>query len=219
MWQPNVFRQTKNKGSKYLLNRTSKNLNMNIVKVKCLNCKEITSVLKDILIPYQGKVISVKCSNPACNKPMKVQVPEFNKNEGIKTLDIADFPPTQIVVQYRSQLSSAKIRVLKNDKTEEQIFDLKVGINTIGRMSFAENISIPDIPIFTIDKLISRNCHCEILVHKKEYFLEVILRDKTSKNGTFLPGYEKPLNHEDEIYLKDKDIFIIGETKIQLELG
>ncbi len=192
---------------------------MNIIRVKCLNCKEITSVLKDIMIPYQGKVISVKCSNPACNKPMKVQVPEFNKNLDIKTLDISDFPPTQIVVQNRSQQSTAKIRVLKNDKTEEQIFDLREGINKIGRMSLAENFAVPDIPIFTLDKMISRNCHCEILVRKKENFLEVILRDKTSKNGTFLAGSEKPLNFEDEIYLKDKDIFIIGETKIQVELG
>jgi len=179
---------------------------------------EVTSVLKDILIPFQGKVISIKCTNSACGKPMKVQVPVFSKKEGNNTQDLADFPPTQILMHRESQQGLVKVRVLKNDKTEEQIFDLKEGINTIGRMSLTENTSFPDIPIFTLDKMISRKCHCEILVHKKENYLEAILRDKTSKNGTFLPGSEKPLSREDEIYLKDKDIFIIGETKIQVEL-
>lgn len=191
---------------------------MNTVKIKCLNCMEVTSVLKDILIPFQGKVISIKCSNTACGKPMKVQVPVFSKKEGNNSSENADFPPTQILVNRGRQQNSVKIRILKNDKTEEQIFDLKEGINTIGRMSLTENISLPDIPIFTFDKMISRKCHCEILVNKKENYLEAILRDKTSKNGTFLPGSEKPLSREDEIYLKDKDLFIIGETKIQVEL-
>jgi hypothetical protein len=180
---------------------------------------EVTSVLKDILTPYQGKVISIKCSNPACGKPMKVQVPVFNKKEDANTQNLSEYPPTQILMQDIRQLKSAKIRILKSDKTEEQLFNLKEGINTIGRLSLTDNTSLPDIPIFTLDRMISRKCHCEILVRKRGKLLEAILRDPMSKNGTFLPGAEKPLNHDDEIFLKDKDIFIIGETKIQFELG
>jgi pSer/pThr/pTyr-binding forkhead associated (FHA) protein len=180
---------------------------------------EVTSVLKDILTPYQGKVISLKCSNPACGKPMKVQVPELSKTEVINIQNISEYPPTQILKQDMRRLKSAKIRILKSDKTEEQVFDLKNGINTIGRFSLTDKISLPDIPIFTLDKLISRKCHCEIVVQKKGELLEAIIRDSKSKNGTFLPGSEKPLSQDDEIFLKDKDIFIIGETKIQIELG
>lgn len=179
---------------------------------------EVTSVLKDILIPYQGKTISLKCSNPNCGKPMKVQVPDFNK-EFSNTQDLSDFPPTQILTKDKRHLKSARIRILKSDKAEEQIFDLKIGNNTIGRLSLTEKESLPDIPVFTLDKMISRKCHCEILVQKKGEILEAILSDKMSKNGTFLYGSEKPLSPNDEIYLKDKDIFIIGETKIQIELG
>jgi hypothetical protein len=180
---------------------------------------EVTSVIKDILTPYQEKVISIKCSNPDCGKQMKVQVPDFSKNEVLNLQNLSEYPVTQILKQDIRHLKSAKIRILKSDKTEEQIFDLKNGINTIGRFSLTDKTSLPDIPIFTLDKLISRNCHCEILVQKKGELLEVVLRDNKSKNGTFLPCMEKPLGQNDEIFLKNKDIFIIGETKIQIELG
>lgn len=180
---------------------------------------EITSVTKDILIPYQGKAISIKCSNPDCGKPMKVQVPDFNNKELTNTQNLSEYPPTQILAQDTRHLTSAKIRILKNDKTEEQIFNLKTGINTVGRLSLNEQSNIPDIPIFTFDKMISRKCHCEIFVRKKGELLEAILRDTESKNGTFLHGAEKPLRPEDEIFLKDKDIFIIGETKVQIILS
>ncbi len=178
---------------------------------------EVTSVLKDILIPLQGKTISLKCSNKVCRKPMKVQVPVFSK-VGINTPYTNDFQPTQILVQKRHQQKTVKIRILKNEKTEEQVFDLKEGKNTLGRMNLTDKTFIPDIPIFTFDKMISRN-HCELIVQKKENYVDVILRDPKSKNGTFIPGSEKPLSHDDEIFLKDKDIFIVGETKIQIELA
>ncbi len=180
---------------------------------------EITSVLKEILIPYQGKVISLNCSNQLCGKPMKVNVPFFNKREAPKTVNHPETVPTQIVRQNRHEMGTAKIRVLKNDKTDEQVFELKEGNNKIGRYSLTDIKSVPDIPIFTQDKMISRNYHCEIIVHKKEKFIEAILRDTNSKNGTFLPGSEKRLNPVDEIFLKDKDVFIIGETKIKIELS
>ena len=180
---------------------------------------EVTSVLKDILLSHQGKIISLKCSNPDCGKKMKVQVPDFDKNEVLNLQNLSQYPVTQILKQDIRHLKAAKIRILKSDKTEEQLFDLKNGKNTIGRLSLTEKTSLPDIPIFTLDKMISRKLHCEILVQKKGELLEIILRDTTSKNGTFLPGSKKPLSHHDEVYLKDKDIFIIGETKIQLELG
>jgi hypothetical protein len=192
---------------------------MKIIRIKCLNCTEVTSVVKDILTPYQGKVISLKCSNPACGKQMKVQVPDFTKNEVLNLQNLSEYPVTQILKKDIRNLKLAKIKILKNDKTEEQIFDLKNGINTIGRLSLTDKTSIPDIPIFTLDKMISRKCHCEILVQKKGETIEAILRDTMSKNGTFLSGFEKPLSHDDEIFLKDKDIFIIGETKIQIEIS
>lgn len=192
---------------------------MKTTRIKCLNCMEVTSVLDEILIPYQGKVITLKCSNPACGKPMQVQVPRIFNKEASATQNLSEYPPTQILKQETRPLQSAKLRVLKSDKTEEQIYDLKIGLNKIGRLSLTGKESIPDIPIFTQDKMISRRCHCEIIVRQKGKLLEAILCDADSKNGTFLQGFEKALNHDDEIFLKDKDIFIIGETKIQIELS
>lgn len=180
---------------------------------------EVTSVLDEILTPYRGKVITLKCSNPACGKPMNVQVPVFLNKEASVSQNLSEYPPTQILKHYTQQLQSVKLRILKSDKTEEQIFDLKIGLNKIGRLSLTDKEIIPDIPIFTQDKMISRRCHCEITVRQKGKLLEAILRDADSKNGTFLQGFEKPLNHDDEIFLKDKDIFIIGETKVQILLS
>lgn len=191
---------------------------MEIIKVKCLKCFEITSILKELIIPHQGKVISIKCSNPQCGKPLKVQVPNLNLEKETKKNITSDYAPTQILIPNRVSISTARLRILKNEKTEEQTFTLKEGLNTIGRFSLNQNSPLPDIPIFTMDKKISRNRHCEIFLQKSKNSYEVIIRDKASKNGTFLLNSEKPLRPEDEIFLNNNDLFIIGETKIRIEL-
>ena len=179
---------------------------------------EITSVLGKLIIPYEGKVVSIKCSNPQCSKPMKVQVPRLSAQTELRMDANLDMPPTQIIMSQASLASTARIKILKNDKTDCQTFSLKEGINTIGRLSLVNNESIPDIPIFTTDRKISRNYHCAITLQKKGDYYEAILRDNKTINGTYLNNSDKPLDPEDEVFLNDRDIFIIGETKIQIEL-
>ena len=192
---------------------------MEVIKIKCLNCMEITSVQKELMIPYEGKAVSIKCSNPKCGKPMKVQVPALNTLAEPRLMETAfDLPPTQIVNSRNIKASSARLKVLKDERTEEQIFNLKEGKNTIGRLSMLKSESIPDIPIFTSDKKMSRNYHCEIILTKKGHNYEAIIRDNNSPNGTFLNNSTQALKSDDEIFLNDLDVFIIGETKIQIEL-
>lgn len=192
---------------------------MEVIKIKCLNCMEITSVQKELMIQYEGKAVSIKCSNPQCAKPMKVYVPKLNTLTETRMMETAfDLPPTQIVNFRNKIVSSARLKVIKDERTEEQIFNLKEGLNTIGRLSMLKSDSIPDIPIFTSDKKMSRNHHCEIILQRKGDNYEAILRDNNSPNGTFLNDTKQALKPEDEIFLNDFGIFIIGETKIQIEL-
>lgn len=191
---------------------------MEIIKIKCLNCLEITSVLGKLMVPYEGKVVSIKCSNPQCGKPMKVQVPKITAYHEPRLDANPDLPPTQIRANQSCLASSAKIKIMKNEKTEEQTFILKEGLNTIGRLSLVQNESVPDIQILTSDKKISRNYHCAILLQRKGDYYEAILRDNQSTNGTFLRNSNKPLGPDDEVFLGNHDIFLIGETKLQIEL-
>lgn len=192
---------------------------MEIIKVKCLNCNEITSVVKDLLIPYSGKTVSIKCSNPKCGLPMKVQVPAIENSLELKIPELVpDLPPTQIIVSKATKPSGVGIRILKNEKTEAQFFYLKEGSNTIGRLSHSTCEIITDIPICSNDRKISRK-HCEILLEKKGCGFEAILKDSKSANGTFINGLEKALTPDDEIYLNNGDTFIIGETRIQIEFS
>ena len=192
---------------------------MEVIKIKCLNRMEITSVQKELMIPYEGTAVSIKCSNPKCGKPMKVQVPALNTLAEPRLMENAfNLPPTQIVNSRNMNASSARLKVQMDDRTEEQIFILKEGRNTIGRLSMLKSESIPDVPIFTSDKKMSRNYHCEIILTKKGNNYEAIVRDNNSPNGTFLNGSTQALKPDDEIFLNDLDVFVIGETKIQIEL-
>lgn len=191
---------------------------MEIIKIKCLNCLEITSVLTKLIVPYEGKVVSIKCSNPQCGKPMKVQVPKITASNEPRLDANIEIPPTQIRMNQSSLASSARIKIIKNEKTEEQTFILKEGINTIGRLSMVKNEYVPDIQIFTSDKKISRNYHCAIILQRKGDYYEAILRDNRSINGTYLNNSDKALGPDDEVYLGNTDIFIVGETQVQIEL-
>jgi pSer/pThr/pTyr-binding forkhead associated (FHA) protein len=149
---------------------------------------------------------------------MKVQVPQITAFNGPRLDANPDLPPTQISVNQTSQASSAKLKILKNDKTEEQVFNLKEGLNTIGRLSMLKSDSFPDIQILTTDKKISRNYHCAIMLQRKGDYYEALLRDNQSVNGTYLKNSEKPLGPDDEVFLGNQDVFIIGDTSIQVEL-
>ena len=179
---------------------------------------EITSVLRDLLIPYEGKIVSIKCSNVQCGRPMKVQVPKLNTLNVPQVESNFDLHPTQIRNNQSGVATSVRLKVLKNEKTEEQIFNLREGVNTIGRFSGSGVNTTPDIPILTIDKKISRNYHCALILQRKGDSFEVILRDNHSANGTFLITSVGMLNPEDEVFLENRDVFIIGDTRIQVEI-
>lgn len=192
---------------------------MEIIKIKCLKCNETTSVLRELMIPYEGRVISIKCTNPQCKVPMKVQVPILSNLSNKLTSANYEVPPTQITGKQQNSASRVKLRVQSNSKTEEQIFYLKEGLNTIGRFSMSQPNSNPDIPIITSDRKISRNYHCSLLMQYKGDGFEILLKDNKSSNGTYLENSRKPLDSEDLVYLEDRDSFIIGDTKIQLEFN
>jgi hypothetical protein len=87
---------------------------------------------------------------------------------------------------------------------QDGVHDLKVGLNTIGRM--------PDNNVPVADGSVSRR-HCAIVVHASS---GCELYDTASKNGTFVNGHRingpTPLKAGDQIRLCDRQfVFLTGE--------
>jgi hypothetical protein len=93
---------------------------------------------------------------------------------------------------------------------KEKVYQLKVGVNTIGRLS--DN----DVPI--PDPYLSRR-HCAILVHAAG---NCEIYDVASKNGTFINGTRiegrTPLNSGDEIRMCDRQYIFLRREEIKDDL-
>jgi pSer/pThr/pTyr-binding forkhead associated (FHA) protein len=87
------------------------------------------------------------------------------------------------------------------------VYPLKVGINTVGRMS--------DNDVVIEDPHVSRR-HCAIVVHAGNGYE---LHDVASKNGTYLNGTRingpSPLNSGDEIRMCDRQLIFVTRPDLQ----
>jgi phage FluMu protein Com len=107
--------------------------------------------------------------------------------------------------------------VIHDEYTTMKTFNLKAGINKIGRkahdMPKDINIIIP-----TEDIYMSRyHCDLEVKWLPGQQRYRYILIDRKSTNGTFVNG-SKRLHPKDQITLKDGDTIQIGRTKLVLKL-
>jgi hypothetical protein len=113
--------------------------------------------------------------------------------------------------------------VIHDEYTDTYTFNLRKGINRIGRDSDSTSLDV-NIRIKTKDQYMSRH-HCDIEVRWKtrKSAHEYVLSDKAyqgkkaSSNGTFLNAGNR-LSAWDEILLKDGDTIQVGRTKLVLKL-
>ena len=89
--------------------------------------------------------------------------------------------------------------ILKSEGFNDRVFDLKLGVNRIGRS--------PDSDLF-IDHVTVSGLHCEISIVDNE----LLIRDCHSTNGTFYQG--TPIN---EIRLSAGQTFHVGEVEVLVE--
>ncbi len=106
--------------------------------------------------------------------------------------------------------------VIHDEHTATKTFELRKGINRIGRQSKSTKRDV-NITIQTMDTMMSRH-HCDIEVRwnnrKNQY--EYALSDYSS-NGTFINAGIR-LGRSAEKLIRDKDTIQIGRTKVVLRL-
>lgn len=173
--------------------------------ISCPNCnKKIT--LDENKLPSNKKKATVKC--PQCDKnlifslPLPVTTYHKTKNE-----------PTQVIFTKNSENIAQSDFVKLKDIEGGREFQLRNGINTIGRKG--------TIKIDNDDKYISR-IHCAIEIKNRNNKREIILSDtgehspdlKPSSNGTFYNNYR--LSSHDKIILNHGDFVRIGNTSFQV---
>lgn len=52
---------------------------MELLKIKCRHCDQVSVLRTNIITPFYGKLIKLKCGNPVCNLQLKIRVPELSK--------------------------------------------------------------------------------------------------------------------------------------------
>lgn len=107
--------------------------------------------------------------------------------------------------------------VIHDEYTDTYTFDLRKGINRIGRQSDSTPRDV-NIAIHTKDKYMSRH-HCNIEVQwlERENRHEYVLTDRNSSNGTFVNA-GKRLSKRADVSLRDGDTIQAGRTKLVLKL-
>ncbi|WP_040006258.1 FHA domain-containing protein [Fibrisoma limi] len=173
--------------------------------------------------------LRIVCGNPKCRATLQVQNPQ--KLVEAKCPACGYLNPIPRPVESDDEQTQVKTAmpaelgwlIVKDEHTATQTFSLRLGINTVGRMS---NVSPSDHMVKTDDKYMSRP-HCTIEVRiNKQGGINYILQDgavrpdgtwKVSTNGTYLNGEEARLGEFDRIYLNDGDTVQIGVTKLVLK--
>ncbi len=155
--------------------------------VRCPICKQINSVSPEQLTPV----------------PKKVEQPPI-------------YPPKQ-TIHTNPQTNSEEVGwlVVHDEHTQQQIFALKKGKNSIGRFSESKP---NDIAIVTQDRYMSRN-HCIIEIkNSANGQLQYTIYDIGSTNGTFInANKQSKLKPDTILVIKDNDVIQIGRTKVILK--
>jgi endogenous inhibitor of DNA gyrase (YacG/DUF329 family) len=51
---------------------------MELLKIKCHYCGRVSVIKSKVVMPFCGKLIQLKCGNPACMLQLKIKVPEIH---------------------------------------------------------------------------------------------------------------------------------------------
>jgi hypothetical protein len=205
---------------------------MEFIQIKCPKCSNIAKVRTTELVQFCGKYVKIKCPDKSCSTPLKFKVPQLVKQpytplSGSKTIvdnfngdSLKNSECTRLDNNNQSEMlcKGACLMVLKNAKTNSQTFDIKEGVNYIGRLSNRAGSFVPNIAISTKDAFVSKK-HCLInYIKRSNGISEFILKDAGSVNGTYLNNFSKPLEKDEEVYLSNEDTLLIGETMIVFKL-
>jgi predicted Zn finger-like uncharacterized protein len=169
-----------------------------MISIKCPHCRTGLKV-DETRIPRD--IVSFKC--PKCKKEIPIS---YLEQKITQTTD----PETVVISSIKKEKGLGRLIVRPNENTLNQEFQLKEGINIVGRKA---NASAATIPIQTGDKTMSRS-HLKIEVKKnpKGGFFHY-LSDNNSKNNTLYNG--KCIEEGDIVVLKDNDEIILGCTVVK----
>ena len=204
----------------------------NATKVRCPKCKG-TQPLEasggmggtppeeeedlDWLRPKEPENVSSPVITPSLpSKPQQEETSEENFYSEKRTP-----PPARVAPQVSRPRSVQPQRigwlVIHDEYTETYTFDLRKGINRIGRHSDSTPRDV-NIAIHTKDKYMSRH-HCNIEVQwlERENRHKYVLTDRNSSNGTFVNA-GKRISKRADISLRDGDTIQVGRTKLVLKL-
>ena len=113
--------------------------------------------------------------------------------------------------------------VVHDEKTSAHTFQLREGINRIGRLKPTTPTNV-NIGIKTNDDFMSRyHCDLEVTWNRLAKCYDYVVSDKAygsksvSTNGTYVNAASRRLSPTDEKNLKDGDTLQIGETKLILK--
>jgi len=165
--------------------------------IKCPYCK-VRLKIDESKIP--AHLNAFNC--PRCKQPISISL--------LHQYKIVSNSEDTIYIQ-KNDNTTATLTVLPDACTPSQSFQLRTGINIIGRKN--GNTSEAKIEIETNDKLMSRE-HIKIeAVQYGNGEYNYLLSDYSSKNQTRHNNHY--LNQGEIIVLRDKDVIEIGNTKIQ----
>lgn len=208
--------------------------NPNATKVRCPKCKNIQALPADPSLKEEEeeedwlrRSPSPSPSSPVMPSSEKAPPPEDREESALKEDFLAPNPrPASTVpppsVGEKPRTASAKDAgigwlVVHDEATETATFQLRKGINRIGRHSQSTPRDV-NIAIRTKDQYMSRE-HCDIEVRwqKDKGSYDYALADRRSSNGTFVNAGRRLLRSE-EVMLKDGDTIQAGRTKLVLKL-
>lgn len=165
--------------------------------IKCPYCK-VRLKIDESKIPVHLNAFNC----PRCKQPISISL--------LHQYKIVSNSEDTIYIQ-KNDNTTATLTVLPDACTPSQSFQLRTGINIIGRKN--GNTSEAKIEIETNDKLMSRE-HLKIeAVQYGNGEYNYLLSDYSSKNQTRHNSHY--LNQGEIIVLRDKDEIEIGNTKIQ----
>lgn len=200
--------------------------NPNATKVRCPKCKGVQPLLAAVKeeeeeVDWLRSAPPKPVSSPVIQQEEKfvVQPEKLEAKEDffmVKPTPVA--PPKRPVKKNRSQPETTQLGwiLIHDEHTATQTFELRKGINRIGRHSKSTKRDV-NIAIQTMDTMMSRH-HCDIEVRwnvrKNNY--EYALSDYSS-NGTFINARDRMARSEERL-LRDNDTIQIGRTKVVLRL-
>jgi|GEM_PF-3162945 len=180
------------------------------MNITCKVCKNSLPLKPAVLQKHMGKVVTFKC--PHCSNNIRFRVKTQSSSSEKKPTVMETFVAVNSK-RVNSGALNGQLNVLRNEHTEEQIFQLTSGKLSVGRLSSKVGAARPDISIKTTDMYMSK-LHCIIEVEEqkdgtKEYILKNHqgVKNKIKKDDKILEDY-------DGIYLKDGDSFKLGRTTI-----